>query len=182
MRRNKPRIQLALYARLKHPGTYHYALFVASKSAEGPITKHHVKNTLQVDVAGQAAQPWRYERIMILDIEAEQRLLARVIVTKVTKPCEQVQRILESVPVYQVDDLDQAEAQSFSCRTWVRDALQELRRQGAVAAELEEWEVVERKALEYLDKKREQRRWSGTWKGGTGVPLMDLLEGKEVVE
>jgi hypothetical protein len=65
MPRNKPRLQLALYARPKHPETYHYALFVAPKSAEGPIMKHHVKNTLQVDVSGQATQPWRYERLRL---------------------------------------------------------------------------------------------------------------------
>jgi hypothetical protein len=47
---------------------------------------------------------------------------------------------------------------------------------------LEEWEVVERMALGYLDRKRERRRRSGTWKGDSGVPLMDLVEGKEVVE
>jgi hypothetical protein len=100
----------------------------------------------------------------------------------VTKSFDHVQWILESVPVHQVDDLDKAKAQSFTCRTWVRDAVQELRRQGAVTAKLEEWKVVERMALEYLDRNREQRRWSGTWKGASGVPLMDLLEEKEVVE
>jgi hypothetical protein len=175
---------MALYARPKHPGTYHYALFITPKTTHGqaPITKHHVKNTLQVDVSGEAIQPWRYERTIVSNLEAEQRLLVRIIIAKVLKPCDDVQRILESVPVHQVDDLDQAKAQSFTCRTWIRDAWQELMRQGAITAQLEDWEDVEREALEYLDRKREQKRWDSTWKGGTGAPLMDLLEGKEVVE
>lgn len=182
MPRNKPRPQLALYARFKHLGTYHYALFVAPKSARAPTTKHHVKNTLQVDTSGEATQPWRYQRTIVSDFETEQRLLVRVIIAKVTSSCEHVQQILDSVCIHQDDDVDKAKAQSFTCQTWVRDIFQELSRQGAVTVGLGEWEDVERKALEYLGRKREQRRWSGTWKGGSGVPLMDLLERREVLE
>jgi len=182
MPRNKNRFQLALYARPKHPGSYHYAFFVAPKNSQGPVTKHHVKNTLQIDASGDAIQPWRYERTTITSVEAEPRLLARIIIAKVAKSSDDVQRILESVPIYQVEDLDKAEAQTFTCRTWVRDVLRELSKQGALATNLGEWEVVEREALEYLDKKRAQGRWDVTWKGGSGTPLMDLLEGKELVE
>lgn len=34
MRRNKPRLQLALYARPKHPESLHYALFVTPKDGD----------------------------------------------------------------------------------------------------------------------------------------------------
>jgi hypothetical protein len=184
MPRNKQRLQLALYARHKHPGTYHYALFVAPKNAQvqAPATKHHVKNTLQIDSSGEASQPWRYERTVVSNIEAEPRLLARIIIAKVAKSADEVQRILDSVPIHQAEDLDKAEAQTFTCKTWVRDVLRELSRQGALAANVGEWVVVEREALAYLDKKRKQGRWDVTWKGGSGIPLMDLLEGKEIVE
>ncbi|KAM3415799.1 hypothetical protein BST61_g11608 [Cercospora zeina] len=174
---------LALYARPKHPGTYHYALFIAPRSGLGPTTKHHVKNTLQVDIAGQAAQPWRYEQTNIQDVTNEQRLLAQIVIAKVTSSLNRAQEILQTVPVYQVDDVDSPDgANPFSCRTWVRDAFGELRKQGALKPQTEDWEDVERKALEYLDKKRGQGRWESTWKGGKGVPLIDLLEGIELVK
>lgn len=183
MPRNKDRLQLALYARPKHPGSPHYALFIAPKNAQGPITKHHVKNTLTTNASGETIQPWRYERTTITDVEAEPRLLARIIIAKVAaKSSDDIQRILDSMPIYQVEDLDKAEAQTFTCKTWVGDVLRELGSQGALAADPGEWDVVEREALAYLGRKRKQGRWDVTWKGRSGLPLMDLLEGKEVVE
>lgn len=181
MPRNKPRLQVALYSRPKHPGSYHYALFVASKNGLGQITKHHVKNTLLIDPTGEATAPWRYERTMVSDVGAEQRLLARIVIGKVVVSDEEVQRLVEEVPILQIDDPDTATAQSFTCQTWVRDVFQELRRQEAIATIFEEWEEVEQNASEYVETKREQRRWSGSWKGDSAVPLMDLLQGKEIV-
>lgn len=182
MPRNKSRLQLALYNRPKHPNSYHYALFIASKSDQGLITKHHVKNTLYVDDAGVMTQPWRYEQTIIPDVASESRLLVRVIIAKVTQTREHVEKMLQNMPIYQVEDVDQARVQSFSCQTWVRDAFHELTRQGAVVSKLERWEDVQREAVEYLDRKREQKRWDASWRGGPGVPLMDLLAGKEIIE
>ena len=174
MSRNKLRLQVALYARPKHPGTYHYALFITAKNFREPTTtKHHVKNTLQVDDTGVATTPWRYEKADIANVEAEPRLLVRVIIAKLLKSREQVEEILESVPVYQLD------VKEFNCRTWVRDAVEGLRNRGAIAATLE-WSEIERKSLDYVDRKRSQSRWDGSW--GTAVPLMDLIEGNEVVQ
>jgi hypothetical protein len=182
MPRDKDRLQLALYARPKHPDSPHFSFFIAPKNLQGPVTKHHVKNTMMIDESGKATQPWRYERTTITNIEAEPRLLARITIAKVAKSPVEVQRILDGVPIYQVEDLDKAEAQTFTCKTWVRDVLRELSSQGALSANPGEWDVVERKALAYLDKKRAQGRWDVTWKGGSGIPLMDLLEGRENVE
>ncbi|CAK3794073.1 Hypothetical predicted protein [Lecanosticta acicola] len=181
MPRNKPHLQLALYARPKHPGSYHYAFFVAPKNGQAPATKHHVKNTWQVDDSGGMTQPWRYENVVVTDISTELRLLARFVIAKVSASSpDQVQGILESVPV------DNAElgAREFSCRTWIRDAFEELRRHGAITTgKLESWEDVQREALEYLEKKRRQGRWESSWKGvGGDIPLMDLIGGREVVE
>ncbi|KAF2253518.1 hypothetical protein BU26DRAFT_515866 [Trematosphaeria pertusa] len=182
MPRNKPRLQLALYARPKHPGTYHYALFISQKSTKqqqaNSATKHHVKNTLQ-NISGELTQPWRYERLAISDVQLEQRLLVRIVIAKVTSP-DALERILEAVPVYQIDDPDRAKAQSFTCLTWVRAALEELGRQGAVAG-LGEWEGIHKKALEYVERKKDMGRWDAGWKGEAGVPMLDLLDGREVV-
>ena len=83
------------------------------------------------------------------------------------------------MPVYQIDDLNQAKAQPFTCLTWVRAALEDLGRQGAVA-ELGEWGGIQKKALDYVERKREVGRWSVGWKGEAGVPMLDSLKGREI--
>ncbi|PVI03237.1 hypothetical protein DM02DRAFT_588347 [Periconia macrospinosa] len=183
MPRNKPRLQLALYARPKHPGSYHYALLTSPKSTPkqqtNPATKHHVKNTLLPQtISGELpTQPWRYERLAISNIQLEQRLLVRIVIAKVTSSLDALERILETVPVYQTDDLDQVKAQSFNCLAWVRAALDELRvARGGVVDGLGEWEEIQAKAVEYVERKKEVGRWRGV-----GVPMLDLLDGREVV-
>jgi hypothetical protein len=47
---------------------------------------------------------------------------------------------------------------------------------------LGEWEGIQKRALEYVEKKREVGRWSADWKGEGGVPMLDLLTEREVVE
>ncbi|OQO13235.1 hypothetical protein B0A48_01463 [Cryoendolithus antarcticus] len=180
MTRNKRRLQVALYARPKHPGTYHYALFVAPKNGEGPTTKHHVKNTLLIDDSGQATAPWRYEKVVIDDLESEQRLLVRVVVGKVIGTANEIQRLVGSVPVADAKELVSEASETFNCVSWVRDVYRELVTQRAVAARYADWDEVQRQAVEYVDRKREAGRWDGRWKG-SGVPLMDLLEDKEIV-
>ncbi|OAL56809.1 hypothetical protein IQ07DRAFT_617321 [Pyrenochaeta sp. DS3sAY3a] len=183
MPRNKPRLQLALYSRPKHPGTYHYALLISPKSTKkqqaNSATKHHVKNTLQ-NISGELTQPWRYEHLVISDVQLEQRLLVRIVIAKVTYQ-DALEKILEAVPVYQADGPDQVKGQSFNCSSWVRAALEELGRQGAVAG-LGEWEEIQKKALEYVERKKEAGRWSSDWNGEVGVPMLDLLDEREVVE
>ncbi|KAH7346109.1 hypothetical protein BKA66DRAFT_321797 [Pyrenochaeta sp. MPI-SDFR-AT-0127] len=183
MPHNKLRLQLVLYARPKHPGTYHYALFISPKGTRtqpaSSATKHHVKNTLQ-NISGDVTQPWRYERVVISDVQLEHRLLARIIIAKVID-LDVLERTIEAVPIYQVDDPNQGEASSFTCLTWVRAALEALRGQCVVTA-LGEWMEVEKQALEYVKRKNEEGRWKAEWKGTAGVPMLDLLEGRELVE
>ncbi|CAK1354250.1 unnamed protein product [Cercospora beticola] len=183
MTRNKPRLQLAVYARPKHPESPHYALFVAPKHDTVPVVKHHVKNTWQVDDSGHASCPWRYERTVIASLENEPRLLARVVVAKVLQSAEEIQQIFDSIPIYTEDEgIVAAEgAASFSCKSWVKDAWEALRRRNAISSKFDDWDVVEREARGYVETKRQQGRWDTSWKGAAGVPLMDLLEGQERV-
>ncbi|KAK4496447.1 hypothetical protein PRZ48_012427 [Zasmidium cellare] len=176
MPRNKPRLQLALYARPKYPDSPHWAIYIAPKKGDS-ATKHHVKNTI-LSIPGQISQPWRYERAAIPDVTLEQHLLLRVIVGKVKTCPDHLDKIFETMPVYQVDDPDKAKAESFNCRSWVWDALEELQRQGAVTT-LEDRTEIERQAREYFAQKREQGRWGKGWK--PGVPLMNLMEKKEII-
>jgi len=183
MTRNKPRLELALYARPKHPGTHHYALFVSPKSTKSKVsassTKHHVKNTLQ-NIHGELSQPWRYECVAIPDCNVEQRLLARVVIAKVVVPIGDLEKTLTAVPVYQEDDVEVVDGRVFSCRTWVRDALEELGKQGVIVG-LTDWEHVQRRALDYVESKRKVGRWDVTWGGERGVPMTDLLSGEELI-
>jgi hypothetical protein len=180
MPRNKPRLQLALYARPKYPGTYHYALFVSPKANGNTGTKYHVKNTLQQDISGQLAQPWRYEKTDIQDVKLEHRLLVRVVIAKVTST-DALEKGLEVVPIYQVNDMDQEKAKGFNCRTWVRTALEKLEEEGVVAG-LGDWDSVQSQSVEYIKKKLKAGRWGAGWTGGTDVPMLDLLDDREVFE
>ncbi|KAF1843271.1 uncharacterized protein K460DRAFT_288373 [Cucurbitaria berberidis CBS 394.84] len=182
MPQNKPRLQLALYARPKHPGTYHYALFISPKGTKqqpaDSATKHHVKNTLQ-NTAGEVTQPWRYERLAISDVQLEHRLLVRINIAKVISP-HALERIIEAVPVYQIDDPNQIEARSFTCLTWVQATLEALRSQDVVTG-LGEWVNIQKAALEYVERKMEVGRWKADWKGEQRVPMLDLRSGREIV-
>ncbi|KAK6442469.1 hypothetical protein LTR95_001301 [Oleoguttula sp. CCFEE 5521] len=180
MPRIKHRLHLALYARPKHPGTYHYALFIALKNGQGPTTKHHVKNTLLVDDRGHATTPWRYENLIVDDIESEPRLLVRVVLGKVVRVDAEVQRVVGSVPVMDAKELVSEASETFNCISWVRDVFQELVTQKAIAARHADWDEIQRQAVEYVDRKREAGRWDGKWEGD-GVPLMDLMTDKEIV-
>ena len=181
MPRNKPRLQLALYARPKHPCTYHYALFVSPKSTKQKLInsaiKHHVKNTVQ-NISGEVTQPWRYECLAISNVQLEPRLLVRIVIAKITSP-DTLEGILRDARIYQIDDSNQAKAQLFSCSTWVQAVLEELNRQGAIVG-LGEWEDIQKKAVEYVERKRAAGRWNGGLKGETGVPMLDLLNRREI--
>jgi hypothetical protein len=179
MPRNKPRLVLALYPRPKHPGTYHYTLFLTAKNFQGTITKHHAKNTLLVDSSGAATAPWRYERVITDGLEREQRLLVCVVVAKVLVTVDELERVLAGVPVGV--NGGEGEGDMFDCRMWIRDAWTELRTRGAVSAEIETWDEVERLAKWFVDLKRSEGRWDGSWKGDDRVPTIDLLSGKEMV-
>ena len=185
MTRNKPRLELALYVRPKYPGTYHYALFISKKQNEdvsnsSPVIKYHVKNTLQ-NVDGEISQPWRFERISIPDVDFEQRLLVRVVIGKV-RDQDLIEELLKTTPVYQTDDPDRARARAraFNCVTWVRDAIEALKGIQAVSSLLS-WEEVEREALGYVRRKKEEGRWSAGQLDNK-IPKLDLLEGREVLK
>lgn len=120
---------------------------------------------------------------MIASLENEPRLLARVVVAKVLQTEEELQQIFDSMPVCTEDEgtVGAEGAASFSCKSWVKNAWEELRGRQAVSSKFDDWDVVAREAREYVEKKRQQGRWDISWKGAAGVPLMDLLEGKERV-
>ncbi|KAF2811034.1 uncharacterized protein BDZ99DRAFT_570307 [Mytilinidion resinicola] len=170
--RNKPRLELAIYA-TREPGTYAYALFESPKSTKKLISnstvKHRVHNSLTFTIEGlNPVTPWRYERVAVDDVRAEDDILVRVIVGKVWSTAT-LKMFIGMVPV-PVDG-----AGGFSSRTWARDVLGEVRK-WCVGS----WEEVEGKALEYVERKKKEGRCGvGQWE--RGIPLLDLHDGKEIV-
>ncbi|RDL40868.1 uncharacterized protein BP5553_00847 [Venustampulla echinocandica] len=200
-RENKPRLTLALYSRPKHPGTYHYALFVVpksrfqdpatktknnifsslnSKSLPSPnIFKFHVKNTLMVE-DGQVSSPWRFEGVDIDDLAKEGRLLVLVVVGKVLCGLDEAEKVMrERVGVYQTWEGE--EGKEFNCVTWVRDALSVLRKEGLINGMEGGWGEMKQSAEEFVERKRKERRWDGGWTGREGVPYWGLMRGEEGV-
>ncbi|KAF7197268.1 hypothetical protein HII31_01379 [Pseudocercospora fuligena] len=183
--RNKPRLELAIYARPKHPDSYHWAIFTAPKSSKGKpsrsVTKRHVLNTIQ-NVEGVVSQPWRYERVSIKDYASENRLLARIVIGKVLTldPENDIERSLGPLPIYQEDDEDQAKPKDFGCHTWCRAAVEELWKDSVVSLK-GSWAEMELEALKFIEKKKADGRWDGEWKGPEGVPMFDLFTETEIV-
>lgn len=188
--RNKARLHLALYARPNYPDTYHYALLVRPKdiaatialSAELTANKYHVKNTLRINADGIVSQPWIYETTYIPDLAGEPRLLATLVIGKVLVPIEDVGHITQNVPVYQVDD-PSGRGEKFNCVEWVRLAIEELRWKDAISDNGLAWEIIHEELLNFMRRKKRDRRWEVGWKGGVpeAVATFDLLTGKDLV-
>lgn len=180
--RNKPRLHLALYARPKHPDTYHYSLLIRPKPPNTPAAlKFHVHNKLQKadDIISQA---WLYETIDIPDISLEPRLLACIAIEKILVPLGRVNQILREVPIPQVDNPSELD-QDFDCAKWVQLAILALRRADAVSNNGFTWDGIREEAFRYMRRKKQERRWEAGWKGGRqeDVATFDMLTGEEIV-
>jgi len=64
--------------------------------------------------------------------------------------------------------------------SWVHAALDDLRNSGKVSGLLP-WEEIEKSALDYVERKKKEGRWTAGWAGSVVVPTMDLLEGRELL-
>ena len=178
---NKDRLLLALYARPKHPETYHYALMTCPKHhqkrfvAQGPtppmFRKYHVKNTIQ-SIKGQLVQPWVYESVAASHA-SEPGLLVFIVIGKVLKP-DELETTLEKVPVYQADS-DQG--LTFDCVEWVRLAVERLWSFGTVT-KIAEWNKIREQALNFVVDKKNEGYWNanlgGLW--DASVPELDLIK------
>ncbi|RHZ61292.1 hypothetical protein CDV55_104614 [Aspergillus turcosus] len=184
-KRNKRRLLLALYARPRHPDSYHYAILITPKITPKdnppiPATKYHVKNTLTNTEAG-LSQPWRFEQSSLENIHDDPRMLVAVVVGKVLS-VEMVEEVFRRTPIYQADDPDRDRASEFDCRTWVRDALEGVRGSGGVSG-LMEWETLEEQALRYVREKKAEGRWTAGGAVGGGdkrVAMLDLFTRREI--
>lgn len=195
MASNKPRLYLALYARLKHPETYHYALHISPKSSASssssdalPTKKYHCKNILQLSADNTISTPWTYVAESI-DPATDARLLVRVYLGKLicAAPTYQesvVEQCFQNVQIKQDDP-------GFNCVEWVKLAVRALmvaglvdlgakgdgqgkkwrmrigsgRDGGAERAFEEIWEEIRRVALGFVKRKKWEGRWEIGWEG-----------------
>lgn len=144
-------------------------------------TKHHVKNTLQ-NTAGLLSQPWVYETESITMLAKEPRLLARIVIAKLTTSIDGVNAIIRETAIYQVDDAS-GKGLTFDCVEWVRLAFEQLRKAGALAEPKLDWDFVREQSLHYVERKKKDGRWQIGWTGGNidSIATFDMLQSKEIV-
>lgn len=177
MRRSKPRLYVAFYARPKHPDSYHQALLIGPKNihaASSEFSKFHVKNTLQIQ-SGAPTQPWIFEAATIPKLAAEDRLLVLVCIGKIVAKQDAVKQTLKDVRIYQKDDPDKDKAASFSCTTWVRSAVDRLGKEGLVS-HLRDWSKSETAATGFVGDLKARGRWEAGYTGDKKIPLLELMD------
>lgn len=173
--KNKHRLYLALYARAKDPGTYHYALLISPKNdidhpGSRETTKHHCKNILRANEA-IVTETWIYESISI-NPDTDPQILARVLIAKLYDPDDTKAR-LAAVEILQGSP-------DYSCRTWISHALSQLNK--VETCNTLDWALITQAALQYVSKKKDEGRYDVGWKGDTSrVPTFDMLSHKELV-
>jgi hypothetical protein len=166
---------------MRQPDSYHWALFLAPKDASQKnadsvrYTKYHIKNTIDNTHSGPSP-PWRYERVDVDDISDEPFLLVQIVVGKVLDVAL-LERVLEYTPIYQEDDPDEDMANRFSCRTWLADALERLRKEQVVSC-VPEWSAVEAAGVNYVQKKKNEGWWD--LKMPQAIPVYDMLTEEEL--
>ncbi|KAJ5666500.1 uncharacterized protein N7477_008948 [Penicillium maclennaniae] len=186
MARNKLRVLLAFYSRPNDPGI-HTALLITKKIKSGAkreiisARKWHVKNTVQL-IDHAPARPWRREREIIPNIDNDLRLLACAVIAKIYDIGE-VETILNSVPVYQPEDVDQDMACVFDSNIWAKEAMKELRWENLVKASL--FTKAEEALNLYITSHPARRNFQSEndlQKEPPIVPIIDMFTGKMLRE
>lgn len=178
MRTRKPRLYLALYARLKDPQTYHYALLVCPKheSVDSQVLdarKYHCKNIIQ-SKDGTISMPWTFEATNV-NSNNDHRLLVRMALGKIRKP-DRVESSMRKVPIRQDDPC-------FNCVEWVRLALAQMELDDLLGTDVKlDWDRIKGKALEYVQEKKRQGRFELSWKGNISkAPTYEYTTSTEIV-
>lgn len=186
--RDKPRLYLALYARLNSQA-YHYALHITPKN-ESPdpfrleTTKYHcVNHHLVQQCTGETANPWIVE-VMKINPTTDGRLLCRILLGKIKAgrgSLKAAEDVFTHVPIFQDDE-------TYDSTAWVRLALLQLDLKALVrwgwpgGMEANGWDFVEKTSTNYVTSKKAQGRYEvgGVWEGA-GVPTYDTILAQELV-
>ncbi|KAI9740083.1 MAG: hypothetical protein M1818_004834 [Claussenomyces sp. TS43310] len=178
MTNEKPQLRLALYARMKDPQTYHYALHISSKNrASDPLildtTKFHCKNIIQ-SIDGSIKIPWIYE-VTRVNPEHDRQILVAVVLGEL-RDADLAARLFAEVPVIQDDP-------NFNCVIWVQRALSEVyQAKILLTTPIFDWDKIQKTALQYVTTKKQQGRFMSDWRGDSSrVPTFDMVLGQETV-
>lgn len=187
MARNKLRILLAFYS-IPKDHTIHTALLITSKIKPGAkrgtlsARKWHVKHTVQV-INNVPTSAWHRKREVITDIDNEPLLLACAVIAKVYNIIE-VERLLNSAPVYQPEDCDQDMACVFDSNVWAKEAMKELRWEKNEIIKPTLLTKAEDRLHKYLES--HQARWNQSGHDLQHeppiVPIIDMFTGKVLRE
>jgi hypothetical protein len=172
MPRNKPRLYLALYARLKYPDTYHFALHVSPKEETVHMdtleaTKYHCKNIIQ-SIDGVVSCPWTFEAASI-NPNSDPHLIARILLSKI-KGARHVGGEIRMVTVRQDDP-------TYNCVEWVRLALLQLQLAGVIEAQ--DWNRIHETSIAFVKKKKAEGRYDVGWGDTSKVATFNMLVNKE---
>ncbi|KAI2621833.1 hypothetical protein GGR54DRAFT_639165 [Hypoxylon sp. NC1633] len=173
MATNKKRLYLAVYP---SSGTscssevrYHLAFLIGPKAGGTSAvagTRYHVKI--------RPGQGWKFIEDTLSDVQSSVRLLARIVIAKITDRSRLVD-IFRSTVIVQ-NDL------RFDCRTWIIDALQNIRLDGNVVGTAElNWENIEHRAHRYVAEKTEAGRYEQGQDMTRPKPTWDMLDRKEII-
>lgn len=125
--------------------------------------RYHVKNPL--------FRGWVYEEVEC-NARTTPNLLVRILIAKVTDP-ERLARICQSVPISKSNP---------SCRTWVRDVLEVIKRDGnAVGTAILDWTGIEHVAKQYALEKTESGRFADVALAEKPKPTFDLIHNREII-
>ncbi|KAI1915960.1 hypothetical protein LOZ53_000867 [Ophidiomyces ophidiicola] len=116
---NKDRLYIALFAHSR-PDAYHWAFLVSPKensNSNYQTIQYHATNRIQLR-DGMMKATWELERVQLGKSEPV-RLLARILIGKVERSRDELDKSLESVAVVQDDP-------NWRCRTWAEHALTQL--------------------------------------------------------
>ncbi|KAI1911707.1 hypothetical protein LOZ58_003651 [Ophidiomyces ophidiicola] len=116
---NKDRLYIALFAHSR-PNAYHWAFLVSPKenaNSNYQTIQYHATNRVQLR-DGMMKATWELERLQLGKAEPV-RLLARILIGKVERSRDELDKSLKSVAVIQDDP-------NSRCRTWAENALTQL--------------------------------------------------------
>ncbi|KAI9764727.1 MAG: hypothetical protein M1840_008119 [Geoglossum simile] len=168
MSSDKDRLYIALYAR-SSPSTYHWAFLVSQKGNDKAAVRYHAVNKAEV-YDGGIKPKWIFEKRELDDLMT-QMLLVRVLVAKIQNSSA-LEGSLRSVPIVQDDT-------SWTCRIWVRDALQKLADDGVLGTNAgTAWARIEKECYDYVTRKKAEGRFD-VIKASEPPPTFDLICGKE---
>lgn len=132
--------------------------------------RFHAKEKPRVEGGSE----WYYEE-RECQLAPTSMLLVRVLVGKVEQG-DRLKAILRSIPIRQGQP-------GWNCVGWIKEALEKIKADGrVVGTSVLDWETVDKEAMAYCQRKKDQHRFDGQGNFDTEkAPTYDLIQRKEVI-